>query len=105
MVHHLAAVRRSAAFVLVAALLGSCGGNAVAQAEVEKQAAKQLAAAVGQDEPNISCPGDLKAEVGTKMECDLSVEGDDAVYPVFIEVTGLNDGNAEFDIEVGETPR
>lgn len=91
--------------MFVVALSASCSANVIAQAEVEEEAAKELAAAVNQPEPNISCPSDLEAEVGAKMECDLSVDGDDAVYPVFIEVTRLNDGNAEFDVEVGETPR
>lgn len=91
--------------MLVAALLGSCSPNVIAQAEVEEQTAKQLAAEVNQPEPNIDCPGDLEAEVGAKMECDLSVDGDEAVYPVFIEITRLNEGDADFKLEVGETPK
>lgn len=98
-------VRRAAGFMFVAALLVSCSANVIAQADVEEQAAKELAAKFDQPEPNISCPGDLDAEVGAKIECDLSVDGDEDVYPVFIEVTRLNDGIADFDLKVGETPR
>jgi hypothetical protein len=100
-------LRASGALVLAAGLAAGCGDdtNTVSQAEVEQQAAAELAAAVGADEPNISCPGDLEAEVGATMECDLSVEGDDAVYPVYVEVTSVEGDTANFSVEVGDQPK
>ena len=100
--------RRVGAVLLVAAAAGCSGGggeNLIAQEDLEQEVATQLAAAVDQPEPNISCPGDLEAEVGATTECELSVDGDDAVYPVTVEVTSAEDGDAEFEIEVGETPK
>ncbi len=89
-----------------AALVGcSSGPGAVEKSEVEKVAATELAAQVGADEPpNISCPGDLEAEVGTTMTCELSVEGDEDVYPVEIEVTSVDGDDVKFDVQVDDTP-
>ena len=81
----------------------SVGGSEIAQAEVETRVASQLAASVGSDvPPTIVCPGDLAAEVGATMTCELSVEGEDGTYPVLVEVTAIKDGVATFSAEVGE---
>ena len=90
-----------AGFALVAA---ACGAGAIKESEVEASVAAQLAEETDQPEPDIDCPGDLKAEVGETMECDLTVEGDDAVYPVTVEVTSVEDGKANYSVEVGEAP-
>lgn len=90
-----------AGFMLVGA---ACGASVVEESDVESSVAEQLAAQTDQPEPNIDCPGDLKAEVGATMECDLTVDGDDAVYPVTVEVTSLEDGKANYNVEVGEAP-
>lgn len=81
----------------------SVGGGAVAQAEVEAQVASQLAKTVDNGvTPTIVCPGDLDAKVGATMTCELSVEGEDGTYPVFVEVNAVKDGVASFSAEVGE---
>jgi len=90
-----------AGFTLVAA---ACGAGAVKESDVETAVAAQLAEETGQDEPNIDCPDDLDAEVGAEMECDLTVDGDDAVYPVTVKVTSIKDGTANYSVEVGESP-
>ena len=78
-------------------------GDSVAESEVEQQAAEQLAASVDNGvTPIVDCPGDLKAEVGAVLLCELSVEGEDATLPVTITVTSVEDGTVAFDIEVGE---
>ena len=89
------------AFALVA-----CSGTAsVDQADVEAEAATQLAEAVGSDtEPDIACPGDLTAEVGETLVCELSVEGDSEVYEVTIEVTEVDGDDVAFDVEVADEP-
>lgn len=85
-------------------VLAACGQSEISEAELEASVARQLAEEVGQPEPDIDCPGPLEAEVGAEMECDLSVEGDDAVYPVFVEVTSVEDGTANYTVEVGDSP-
>ena len=90
-----------AGFVITTA---ACGAGAIDESEVESSVATQLAEETGQPEPNIDCPGDLDAEVGATMECDLTVDGDDAVYPVEVKVTSVEDGTANYSVEVGEAP-
>ena len=89
---------------LAAVALAACGSNAIDEAELEASVATQLAAETGQAEPNIDCPGDLPAEVGAQTECELTVDGDDAVYPVAVEVTAVEDGTASYNVEVGDAP-
>lgn len=94
------AVAVAAGGLLVA---GCSTTNSVSQSDVESQAEEQLAAQVDTGvTPDVSCPGDLDAEEGATMECELTVEGDDAVYPVSIEVTSVEDDTANFSIEVGD---
>ncbi|HUR49849.1 MAG TPA: DUF4333 domain-containing protein [Acidimicrobiales bacterium] len=88
-----------AGFTLVAS---ACGAGAVKESDVESAVAAQLAEETDQPEPDVDCPDDLKAEVGATMECDLTVEGDDAVYPVTVKVTSIEDGKANYSVEVGE---
>ena len=89
---------------LVALVTAACGGGAIDESELEASVAEQLAAETGQPEPNIDCPGDLEAEVGATTECDLSVDGDDAVYPVAVEVTSVEGDQVNYKVEVGDAP-
>lgn len=78
---HPARTRLLLAVVAGGVLLGACssssGDATVPAAEVESQAATQLAEAVGSEElPDISCPEDLDAEVGATLDCELTA-GDD----------------------------
>jgi hypothetical protein len=95
------------ALAIASAAAAGCGdddGDTISRAEVEREAAAELAAITGQDEPNISCPDDLAEEVGATTECELTVEGDDTAYPVFVEVTSVEGGTVSFSVEVGEAP-
>ena len=100
-----------AALFVGAALLTGCSGSidvgstTLDQEAVEEEAATQLAETVDNGVvPDISCPDDLDSEVGATMTCELTVEGDTDVYPVTIEVTAVEDGNASFDVQVGDDP-
>lgn len=93
-----------AALAGLAVVTAACGAGAIEESDVEASVATQLAEETDQPEPNIDCPGDLDAEVGATMECDLTVDGDDAVYPVTVEVTSVEDGTANYSVEVGEAP-
>lgn len=91
------------ALVLGGFLLAGCSvDKSVSQSDVESEAETQLAAQVDGATPDVSCPDDLKAEVDETMECDLTLEGDDTVYPVTIKVTSVEGDQANFSIEVGD---
>lgn len=83
-------------------LAGCSGENAVSQSDVESEAETQLAAQVDGATPDVSCPDDLTAEVDETMQCELTIEGDDTVYPVTITVTSVDGDQANFNIEVGD---
>ena len=82
----------------------ACGQSEISEADLEAAVATQLAEEVNQPEPNIDCPGPLEAEVGATTECELSVDGDDAVYPVAVEVTSVDGDSANYSVEVGTEP-
>lgn len=83
--------------------LAACSSEkSVSQEDVEQEASTQLAEQSGETISDVSCPGDLKAEVDETMECDLTLEGDDTVYPVTITVTSVDGDQANFSIEVGD---
>ena len=86
-----------AALVLVAgATLAGCS-NAASQADVEEQISTQLEGQLGAAPEDVSCPGDLAAEKGEEMTCTMTV--DDVEYDVKVEVTSVEDGTVNFDIE------
>lgn len=97
-----------AAVVLPLAFLAACGKDSVdtiPQADVEQKAATQLAKEVGAaEEPNISCPDDLEAKAGATMDCELSVDGEDDVYAVHVEVDSIEDGTYHLTFKVADTP-
>lgn len=87
-----------AALVLVAgATLVGCSSSA-SQADVEAQISTQLEGELGAAPDDVSCPGDLAAEEGEQMTCTITVEEID--YDVKVEVTSVEDGTVNFDIEV-----
>ena len=102
-------MRTIRSLVLAALLVGgglflaACSSEkTVSQEDVEQEASSQLADQTGESISDVSCPGDLKAEVDETMECDLTLEGDDTVYPVTITVTSVDGDQANFSIEVGD---
>jgi ABC-type glycerol-3-phosphate transport system substrate-binding protein len=87
-----------AALVLVAgATLAGCS-SAASQDDVESQISTQLEGELGSEPQDVSCPGDLAAEKGETMTCTMKV--DDVEYDVKVEVTSVDDGTVNFDIEV-----
>lgn len=107
---------RSLALAVAAAALlaGACsaevstGGSSVDAAELEQQVATQIAAEAGIEEPPVSCPDDLEAEEGATTTCALTVTdaaGDEVVYDVDVQVSAVNDGTVDFDLQVADEPR
>jgi hypothetical protein len=90
-------------FAVTAALVVACGDAEVPKADVEQQAMKTLSATVGKESPPITCPGNLKAKVGTTMTCSISLDG--KTHDVTITVTGIEGTNAKFNVEVASNPR
>jgi hypothetical protein len=80
------------------------GANAVAKDKVEAQTAEQLAAKLNQPKPTITCPDDLKAEVGATLDCTLVAQGDTTKLPVHLEVDSVKDGDVHWQISVGNAP-
>ena len=86
-----------AALVLVAgATLTGCS-NAASQADVEDQISQQLEGEFESPPEDVSCPGDLAAEKGETMTCTMTADG--VEYDVDVEVTSVEDGTVNFDIE------
>lgn len=80
--------------------LSACSAT-VAQENVEGQIAQQLAEQVGETPDSVSCPGDLPAEVGAKMECTLTEGGQ--TLGVTVTVTSIEGSTVNFDIDVADT--
>ena len=89
---------------IAAVALTGCGEDVLDEADVEAEVKKALTEEVGQEPKRIDCPGDLDAKVGEKMRCTLIAE-DDSEVDVDITVTEVKDGNAKYDIEVGQEVR
>jgi uncharacterized protein DUF4333 len=87
--------------VALAALAG-CGDSTptVKQGKVEDKISQQLEAQVGQKPDDISCPGDLKGEVGEKMRCTLTAGTDK--LGVTVKVTKVDGKKVNFDFEVDQ---
>lgn len=61
------------------ALLAGCsvhvgGTKAVGKKQVEQEVSTELTKSVGQKPKSVTCPGDLKAKVGTTMRCTLTAK-------------------------------
>lgn len=81
----------------------STGGDSVKKADVEKQVVDQLTAKVGEQPKSISCPGNLKAKVGTTMLCTL-IAADGAKYGLTVDITSIEDNTVNFGIKIGSSP-
>jgi hypothetical protein len=97
-----------AAVGTAAAAVGcSAGDKVLDQVYVETTVAHKLAEQVNQPVPDVTCPDDLKAEVGATMECTLVPQGETTMYPVHVKVTSVDTDKhtANFDVEVGEAEK
>ena len=111
-------IRRSApvSIVTITAILAlsACSASigsqkTVSKEDVETQGIQQLAANAGvpvDNAPKLSCPDDLKAEVGATLTCSLGT-APAKVYDVTVTVTSVDSKTekAKFDLKVAKTPR
>jgi len=86
----------AAAPVLALALTGC--GSAIEQQELEKQVASTIESQFGVA-PDVSCPGDLEAEVDASTECTATDPETEEEIDLRITVTSVEDDTAEFDIQ------
>ena len=56
----------------------------------------------GHEDPDVTCPGDLPAEVDATIQCRFN-DGE-RVLPVDVTVTGEDGEEITFDVEVGPNP-
>ncbi len=77
---------------------------AVPRHTVENEVATTLARQKHQPVPKVTCPGNLKAKVGTVMYCSLTAQGSATTYPVKLQVNSVRGKTAHFHIEVSKTP-
>jgi hypothetical protein len=95
--------RRPALLLAVPALvlgLTACS-SAIEQEELESQVASAIEAEFGVA-PEVSCPGDLEAEVDATTQCTATDPDTDEEIELKITVTSVEDGTAQFDIETVE---
>jgi len=83
--------------------LAACGTSPLPAEEVAEKAEDALEEQIG-TRPEISCPDDLEAEVGTETRCTLTAGGDPTEFGVTITVTEVDGENVAFDVEVDEEP-
>jgi hypothetical protein len=95
--------RRPALLLAVPALvlgLTACS-SAIEQGELESKVASAIEAEFGVA-PEVSCPGDLEAEVDATTQCTATDPDTDEEIELKITVTSVEDGTAQFDIETVE---
>jgi hypothetical protein len=83
--------------------LAACGSGTLSSDEVASKAEDALEQQIGV-RPTITCPDDVKAEVGAETRCTLTGGDDPTEYGVSIRVTEVDGDNATFDIKVDEQP-
>lgn len=92
----------AAAPVLMVGLVG-CGPSDLAADQVATGAEDALEKRVGA-RPDVSCPEDLKAEVGATTRCTLTAGDDPTRYGVTVTVTSVEGDTADFDVQVDDKP-
>lgn len=76
--------------------LAACGSS-IEEAELEAQVAGLIESEFGVA-ADVSCPGDLDAEVDATTECTVTDPGTGEEIALRIIVTSVEDGTADFDI-------
>jgi len=76
----------------------------LSKADIETGAMAALSAKTGKTAPHITCPWDIKAEVGATQICAIPLDG--KTYDVTITVTAVDEsGKGQYTAEVAAAPR
>lgn len=94
---------RSLTPVVVVTLLAlaGCGASAVSQQDVETQVLDGLSETLVDQVDDVTCPGDLPAEVDAQIVCELN--GEKGVSDVEVTVTSVDGSDVGFDYDVKST--
>ena len=87
----------SFAAVVAAGCSFSIGGTTVDKQSLSDEISKQLAGQLDRAPESVTCPGDLKGEVGQKATCEFTEDGE--TYSVTATVTEVDGSQVLFDIE------
>jgi hypothetical protein len=92
------AMAATGAIALAALGLAGCssGPGAVGKDDVASQISTKMTDASGNKPDSVSCPGDLKAEVGAQLNCSMKVKGQP--FNVNVAVTSVDGDQAKFDM-------
>jgi hypothetical protein len=80
----------------------SSGPPTVAKGDLAAEITKRLEEQVGRAPDSVTCPEDLKGEVGVTERCELK-DGPDT-YGVTVTVTAVDGADVKFDFKVDEKP-
>ncbi len=78
----------------------SLGGASVPEEDVEQRITDPLTEQVGVAPDDVDCPDGFPAEEGAEMTCVLSAGGES--IDVMVTVTGVEDGEVSYDVEVAD---
>jgi serine/threonine protein kinase len=87
------AVAAGAYFLMV---LSKPGPKSVSKSNIESQISQKMTDPAGNKPESVSCPDDLKATVGAKLDCNMKVKGQ--TYGVNVTVTSIEGDTAKFDM-------
>jgi hypothetical protein len=78
--------------------VGGCssGPKMVSKGDVANQISAKMAAPNGQKPDSVTCPDDLKAQVGAQINCTMKVNGQTST--VNVTVSSINGDQAKFDM-------
>ena len=74
----------------------SSGPKTVSKSDVESQITQKMTDPAGNKPDSVSCPDDLKATVGAKIDCSMKVKNQ--TYGVNVTVTSIEGDTAKFDM-------
>jgi hypothetical protein len=74
----------------------SPGPKTVSKSDVESQISQKMTDPAGTKPESVSCPDDLKATVGAKLDCNMKIK--DHTYGVNVTVTSIEGDTAKFDM-------
>jgi hypothetical protein len=74
----------------------SSGPKVVGKGDVANQITSKMTGASGNKPVSVSCPDDLKAQVGAQLNCEMKVKGQK--FNVNVTVTSVNGSQANFDM-------
>lgn len=90
-------VGAAAAMSAVLALSACTTSLTVDKATVEEKIQTSLGPQISAPIESVSCPEDLKGEVGATMDCTMTVSGED--HTVRVTVTTVEGTNVNFDMQ------